>query len=43
MLTIVEHQGDSLVNGVFSYLSLSNGIGRCVCRGGGKLEDFFTG
>ena len=31
MLTIVEHQGDSLVNGVFSYLSLSNGIGRCVC------------
>ena len=39
---IVEQQGDSLVNGVFSYLSISNGVGRCMCGGGG-LEDFSNG
>ena len=30
---LVEHQGDSLVDGVYSHLSLSNGVGRCM--GGG--------
>ena len=29
--------GDTLVNGVFSYPSLSNGVGRCVVGGTWKI------
>ena len=37
LIVELQLQGDSLVNGVlFSYPSLSNGVGRCVCMWGGE-------